>query len=90
MQKYKRHHANSDFISITKLKPFQKGFIAFLSGNRKIVQRLSDLGLIRKTEVEVIRKTPLGGPIEVLVRRTTIAMARDIAENIFVVPVGAK
>lgn len=81
---------NGDFLSIAELKPHQKGTIAFLRGNRKIVQRLSDLGLIRQTEVEFIRKTPLGGPIEVSVRRTTLAMARDIAENIFVVPGGVR
>jgi Fe2+ transport system protein FeoA len=87
MHGLKKDHVivNDEFIPITELKVCQKGIIAFLRGDKKVVQRLSDLGIIRQTEVELIRKAPLGGPVEVSVRRTTLAMTLDIAENIFVV-----
>ena len=71
-------------IPITDLKPCQKGVISFLRGDKKIVQRLSDLGLTLQTEVELLRKAPLNGPIEICVRRTKLAIAHDIADNIFV------
>ncbi len=71
-------------VAITDLGPCEKGVIAFLRGDRKVVQRLSDLGLTLHTEVELLRKTPLNGPIEVCVRRTKLAIAREIADNIFV------
>lgn len=73
-----------DIVPVTELSPCQKGVIAFLRGDKKVVQRLSDLGLTLKTEVEVKRKAPLKGPIEVCVRRTKLAIAREIADNIFV------
>lgn len=71
-------------IPLTRLDENQKGEIAFIRGSQKIVKRLSDLGLIPMSEVLVMRKTMMRGPIEVYVKRTTLAIAHDIAENIFV------
>ena len=71
-------------VPITDLGPCEKGIIAFLRGDKKVVQRLSDLGLTLKTEVEMMRKAPMNGPIEVCVRRTKLAIASEIADNIFV------
>lgn len=71
-------------IPVTGLGPDQKGEIAFIRGDPKIVQRLSDLGLTLKTIVSVIRKAPMNGPVEISVRRTKLAIDHKIAENIFV------
>jgi DtxR family Mn-dependent transcriptional regulator len=71
-------------IPITDLGPDEKGIIAFIRGDCRVVQRLSDLGLTLGTVVSVTRKAPLHGPVEVFVRRTTLAIDRAIAENIFV------
>jgi DtxR family transcriptional regulator, Mn-dependent transcriptional regulator len=73
-----------DIVRITDLKPCERGVIAFLRGDRKVVQRLSDLGLTLHTEIKLLRKAPMNGPIEVCVRRTNLAIAREIADNIFV------
>ena len=75
---------NRTIIPITDLRPSQKGNIAFLRGSRKSIQRLSDLGLIPKTEITLMRKIPMSGPIEVSIRRTPLAVGREIADNIFV------
>lgn len=75
---------DENIISITDLEPCEKGSIAFLRGDKKVVQRLSDLGLTLHTKVELLRKAPMNGPIEVCVRRTNLAIAREIADNIFV------
>ena len=80
-----KHAAHErEVVPITELSPCEKGVIAFLRGDKKVVQRLSDLGLTLNTEVEMMRKAPLNGPIEVCVRRTKLAIAREIADNIFV------
>ncbi len=71
-------------VPITDLKPCQKGTIALLRGSRNVIQRLSDLGLTPGSEVTLVRKTPLGGPIKLCVRRTTLAVGYDIADNIFI------
>ena len=80
----RRHHVRRGIIPITALGPADKGRIAFIRGDCKIVQRLSDLGLTLGTTVSVTRKAPMGGPVEVFVRRTKLAIDYAIAENIFV------
>ena len=71
-------------IPVTDLPPEQKGKIAFIRGDCKIVQRLSDLGLTLGTNISILRKTPMDGPVEILVRRTKLAIDHAIAENIFI------
>ncbi|HNX16921.1 MAG TPA: metal-dependent transcriptional regulator [Methanoregula sp.] len=75
---------NADIIPVTDLKAQEKGTIAFIRGDCKVVQRLSDLGLTLGTTVSVMRKAPMNGPVEVFVRRTKLAIDHTIAENIFV------
>jgi DtxR family Mn-dependent transcriptional regulator len=75
---------DSSIIPITELEPGQKGVIAFIRGDRKVVQRLADLGLTIRTEVSVVRRTPLFGPVEIAVRRTKLAVDHAIADDIFV------
>jgi len=81
---YRHGHKHGNFISITELKPGQGGKIAFVRGNRKVVQRLSDLGLTPETTVCMVKTAPLNGPIEVAVRGSRLAIGREIAENILV------
>jgi DtxR family Mn-dependent transcriptional regulator len=71
-------------IPITDLPPEQKGRIAFIRGDCKVVQRLSDLGLTLGTKVSLLKKTPMDGPVEISVRRTRLAIDHAIAENIFI------
>jgi DtxR family Mn-dependent transcriptional regulator len=71
-------------IPITNLRPEQKGRIAFIRGDCKVVQRLSDLGLTLGTHVSILKKAPMGGPVEISVRRTKLAVDHAIAENIFI------
>jgi DtxR family Mn-dependent transcriptional regulator len=75
---------NKKIIPVTELIPAQSGKIAFIRGDCKIVQRLSDLGLTLGTVVSLMRKTPMGGPVEITVRRTKLALDHAIAENIFI------
>lgn len=76
-------------IPITDLRPDQKGRIAFIRGDCKVVQRLSDLGLTLGTMVSILKKTPMDGPVEISVRRTKLAVDHAIAENIFIEAPGA-
>jgi len=80
----KQRTNDESIVPITDLEPCEKGRIQFLRGDKKVVQRLSDLGLTLNTKVELLRKAPMNGPIEICVRRTNLAIARDIADNIFV------
>lgn len=71
-------------LPVSVLEPGQSGTIAFIRGDRKVVQRLSDLGLTVHTAISLVRKTPMDGPVEIGVRKTKLAIDRAIADNIFV------
>jgi DtxR family Mn-dependent transcriptional regulator len=71
-------------VPVTELKPGEKAKIAFIRGDCKVVQRLSDLGLTLGTMVSILKKTPMDGPVEIAVRRTKLAVDHTIAENIFI------
>jgi DtxR family Mn-dependent transcriptional regulator len=77
-------------IPVTSLKPGQKATIAFIRGDSNVVQRLTDLGLTLKTDIQLIRKAPLLGPVEIGVRKTRLAIDHAIADHIFVTARGEK
>jgi DtxR family Mn-dependent transcriptional regulator len=84
-----RTSGEKGIIPVTELGLDREGEIAFIRGDKKVVQRLCDLGLTLKTRVKLVRKAPRRGPVELFVRRTTLAIANDIADNIFVTRVEA-
>jgi DtxR family Mn-dependent transcriptional regulator len=75
---------DEQLIPVTRLKPGEKGTIAFIRGDTSVVQRLSDLGLTIRSDIQLIRKAPLLGPVEIGVRKTKLAIDHAIADNIFV------
>jgi DtxR family Mn-dependent transcriptional regulator len=77
-------------VPVTALRPGQKGMIAFIRGDNSVVQRLTDLGLTLKTEIQLVRKAPLLGPVEIAVRKTRLAIDHAIADHIFVTACGEK
>jgi DtxR family transcriptional regulator, Mn-dependent transcriptional regulator len=77
-------------IPVTSLRPGQKATIAFIRGDSTVVQRLTDLGLTLKTDIQLIRKAPLLGPVEIGVRKTRLAIDHAIADHIFVTARGEK
>jgi len=83
----KRHrfqHRHGSVVPITELKCGQRGEIILIRGNRKVTQRLADLGLTPKTSICILKAVPFNGPIEVSVRGSKLAIGREIAENILV------
>lgn len=74
----------TNIIPITDLENKQKGKIAFIRGDCKVVQRLADLGLTLGSTVTMTRKMPMGGPVEISVRRTKLAIDSAIADKIFI------
>jgi DtxR family Mn-dependent transcriptional regulator len=77
-------------MPVTSLKPGQKATIAFIRGDTSVVQRLTDLGLTLKTDIQLVRKAPLSGPVEIGVRKTRLAIDHAIADHIFVSACGEK
>ncbi len=75
---------NQNLVSIGSLKEGQSGKIAFIRGGHNVLQRLLDMGLTPGTKISVVRVAPLGGPVELSVRGSKLALGNGIASKVFV------
>lgn len=75
-----------DERSLDRLEPGESGAILRLEGDPAIVRRLMELGLVPGTEVEVLRRAPLGDPVELRLRATHLSIRRADAARIHVAP----
>ncbi|MCD6089663.1 ferrous iron transport protein A [Candidatus Bathyarchaeota archaeon] len=69
---------------LSDLKPGEKGVISRVTGERATRRRLLDMGLTRGTEIVVVRKAPLGDPIEFLLKGYNLSLRKSECENIYV------
>lgn len=60
----------------------EKATIKEVNGDEKLAKRLSALGLIQGTEIELKRVAPLGDPILVNLRGFDLAIRKKDAKNI--------
>lgn len=73
-------------ISICNLKEGERGTISFIRGERKVLQRLSDMGLTPNCQVKLLRKCSFHGPLEIEVRGVNLAVGYSLATDVFVQP----
>jgi DtxR family Mn-dependent transcriptional regulator len=73
-----------NLTSICTLKTGVSAKVSFIRGEHRVLQRLLDMGLTPGTSISVARVAPLGGPVEVCVRGSKVALGQDIAANVFV------
>ena len=71
-------------ISLTQLPTGQRGRIDGIQLAGKIRHRILDLGFTPGTEVESVRKSPLGDPVAYQVRGTVIALRSEESNQITV------
>jgi ferrous iron transport protein A len=69
---------------LSELDPGERGKVTALEGDADAVRRLMDLGLIRGTTLELVRRAPLGDPLEVRLRGFMLTLRRSEAEHITV------
>lgn len=69
---------------LSELEPGEKGIIVKVQGSGALRRRLLDMGLIRGTEIEMVRKSPLGDPLEFLVKGYNLSLRKKECENVYV------
>ena len=69
---------------LSELEPGERGKVMEVGGDADAVRRLMDLGLIRGTTLELVRRAPLGDPLEVRLRGFMLTLRRSEAEHITV------
>jgi len=73
-----------DLKPLTELKPGEKGIIISAVSGFGAVRRLAEMGLTPGVQIEVVRKAPLRGPIEIEVRGTRLVLGYGLASRIAV------
>jgi len=71
-------------LRLSDLKAGEKGVVSRVVGDRATRRRLLDMGLTRGTEVVVVRKAPLGDPIELLLKGYNLSLRKSECENVYV------
>ena len=85
--KSKREVESSRFKLLTQLshlRPGERGRVAFVRGSGSATQRIMDMGLCPGASLKVDNAAPFNGPIQVSVRETSLALGRELADNVFV------
>ncbi|MGZ7095862.1 MAG: metal-dependent transcriptional regulator [Methanobacterium sp.] len=75
---------NQNLISLIDLKEQNKAKVSFIRGDYNIIRRLLDMGITIGAIISVIKVAPMGGPLELAVRGSKLAIGHDIASNVFV------
>jgi len=75
-----------ELMPLLDLSAGKTGEVVLVVGGRGLMGRLCDLGLTPGTAVKVLRRAPAGGPIEVEVRSTAIAVGRGAASKVLIRP----
>ncbi len=69
---------------LSELEPGEKGVVTKVTGDPALRRRLLDMGLVRGTVVEVVRKAPLGDPIEFLLKGYNLSLRREESDHVYV------
>ena len=72
--------------SLDRLQPGQGGLIVRVEGEDASARRLMELGLGPGAEVLLVRRAPLGDPVEVRVRGVHLSVRQAEARRIHVTP----
>jgi ferrous iron transport protein A len=72
------------YMKLSELKAGERAEVTAVAAEPAIRRRLMDLGLVRGTELEVLRFAPLGDPIEINCKGLLLTLRRNEAEGIAV------
>ena len=70
--------------SLDLLTKGEKGVIKLVKGEGVIRRRLFDMGVTPGAEVELVKKAPLGDPLEYKIRNYALTLRKKEAENVIV------
>ena len=71
-------------LQLNNLEPEQKGVVVNIKGSGATRRRIMDMGIVRGSEIKVIRRAPLGDPVEFEIRDYNLTLRKREAERIYV------
>ncbi len=79
-----------NIVTLADMKVGEKGVVEALQGHGNIQHRLVDMGVVKGSHISVVKKAPLGDPIEVNVKGCALALRMNEAAMITVAVEGGK
>ncbi|MBN1536345.1 MAG: FeoA domain-containing protein [Anaerolineales bacterium] len=67
---------------LSELKIGQSGIVVKVGGKGQIRQRMMDMGLVPGSEIKVLRKAPLGDPVEFSIKGYNLSLRKSEAKDI--------
>lgn len=67
-------------MKLTDFQPGDEGVILMVKGEGRIRRRLFDMGVTPGAKVLMVKKAPLGDPIEIVIRGYNLTLRKDEAE----------
>lgn len=69
---------------LSELKPKESGKVKRINGQSTLNKRLLDMGIIKGTDVVVVKIAPLGDPIDIRVKGYHLSLRKEEAAQILV------
>ncbi|HEY1921575.1 MAG TPA: FeoA family protein [Tepidisphaeraceae bacterium] len=80
------HRATPDSCRLNTLGIGCKGCVVSVSGDHDLRRRLLEMGFCNGAQVEVIRRAPLGDPIEFRLRGYHLSLRNEQARHVTITP----
>jgi len=71
-------------MNLSNLKNNEKGEIIAIKAKGEIRRRLLDMGLVKGSIFSIIRRAPLGDPIEIKIKKFNLSLRHEEAKLILV------
>ena len=68
--------------NLSDLEPGDTGKVTHVGGSGGERRRMMDMGIVRGSKIEVVRKAPMGDPVEFLLRGYNLTLRKEEAEVI--------
>ena len=69
---------------LSELEPGERGVVVRIEGSSTTRRRIMDMGIVRGAEIRVVRRAPLGDPVEFEIRDYNLSLRRRDAENVYI------
>ena len=79
-----------NIVTLAKMEVGETGVVDALQGHGNMQHRLVDMGVVKGSHITVVKKAPLGDPVEVKVKGCSLALRMNEAAMINVAVEGGK
>ncbi len=71
-------------LRLSELEDGQEGIVSAVKGDRRIRRRILDMGIVKGTKIQIVRRAPLGDPIEFTLRGYHLSLRKEDADRVYV------